>query len=317
MTSQIDVTTIEEMYPVARVNNDSQPFRTNFQAIKANLNKAADEITAIHTWQSTVINDTVPTTATVWSASKTSSAISGLLADSTTSTSYTWSSTKILSQINQLISDSTTSAGSTWSSTKINSTVTGLINDSVIVSNKTWSSDKIANSMSDLIADSVIAVNKTWSSDKIVSSLSLLIDDAATSTTKTWSSDKIANEASSYLTKTNYYTKNNTVRPVELTVSGNVILDGSASNTFHLTVAGDTYISNIAPAVNGSSIFLVLIQDASGSRTVTFGPTFRWSLGVAPEFSTEANGIDIVSMHYCQAASCWLCVMQPDFLTPI
>jgi len=47
MASNIDTTGIDELYPIAGVDNDSQGFRDNFANIKTNLDSASTEITAL------------------------------------------------------------------------------------------------------------------------------------------------------------------------------------------------------------------------------------------------------------------------------
>lgn len=47
MASNIDTTGLDELYPVAGVDNDSQGFRDNFANIKTNLDAASTEITAL------------------------------------------------------------------------------------------------------------------------------------------------------------------------------------------------------------------------------------------------------------------------------
>ena len=47
MASNINYTNIDENYPVAGQDNDSQGFRDNFQNIKTALNTAATEITSL------------------------------------------------------------------------------------------------------------------------------------------------------------------------------------------------------------------------------------------------------------------------------
>jgi hypothetical protein len=47
MTSQITPSAIDESYPVAGQDNDTQGFRDNFNAIKINLTTAANEITQL------------------------------------------------------------------------------------------------------------------------------------------------------------------------------------------------------------------------------------------------------------------------------
>ena len=49
MTSAISYSSIDETYPVAGQDNNSQGFRDNFNYIKAGLTTAASEITALQT----------------------------------------------------------------------------------------------------------------------------------------------------------------------------------------------------------------------------------------------------------------------------
>jgi len=49
MTSEINTSGIDVAFPVAGVSNDTKGFRDNFLSIKANLDKAATEITALQT----------------------------------------------------------------------------------------------------------------------------------------------------------------------------------------------------------------------------------------------------------------------------
>lgn len=47
MASNINITGLDDLYPVAGIDNDSQGFRDNFANIKTNLGHAATEITAL------------------------------------------------------------------------------------------------------------------------------------------------------------------------------------------------------------------------------------------------------------------------------
>jgi len=49
MASAIDVTNIDENYPIAGIDNDSQGFRDNFTVIKTNLTTAEQEISTLQT----------------------------------------------------------------------------------------------------------------------------------------------------------------------------------------------------------------------------------------------------------------------------
>lgn len=68
MTSEIDTTGLDQNYPVAGVDNDSQGFRDNFTNIKDNLDAAASEITdlqnnVVRTDQANDLNGTIVSNA--------------------------------------------------------------------------------------------------------------------------------------------------------------------------------------------------------------------------------------------------------------
>jgi hypothetical protein len=56
-----------------------------------------------------------------------------------------------------------------------------------------------------------------------------------------------------------------------------------------------TVSNNLKP---GSTGVLVLIQDGTGTRTVTWPAAFKWAGGAAPTLSTAASSVDIVSFYY-------------------
>ena len=48
-----------------------------------------------------------------------------------------------------------------------------------------------------------------------------------------------------------------------------------------------------------SNLLLKIVQDATGSRTVTAWDTdIKWAGGTAPTLTTTANGIDIISCYF-------------------
>lgn len=65
-----------------------------------------------------------------------------------------------------------------------------------------------------------------------------------------------------------------------------------------VTLAGTSMaITFTAPAGPGNFL-LVLTQDGTGSRTVTWPATAKWPGGTAPVLSTPANSVDIISFFY-------------------
>jgi len=65
--------------------------------------------------------------------------------------------------------------------------------------------------------------------------------------------------------------------------------------TLPLTGACNLTISGLSA---GGTYNLIVKQDATGSRIVTYATTVKWSAGAAPTLSTAANATDIVSFIY-------------------
>lgn len=64
-----------------------------------------------------------------------------------------------------------------------------------------------------------------------------------------------------------------------------------------ITLGGSITLSFTAPAGTGNFLLRV-VQDATGSRIVTWPGTVLWAGGVAPTLSTAANAVDIVTFYY-------------------
>jgi hypothetical protein len=76
--------------------------------------------------------------------------------------------------------------------------------------------------------------------------------------------------------------------------TGNITLDFSTYQNFVLTLTGNVTLDNPTTETLGQTGFLVLIQDATGSRTVSLGSQYLTAGGSGLTLSTAANAIDIV-----------------------
>jgi hypothetical protein len=73
-------------------------------------------------------------------------------------------------------------------------------------------------------------------------------------------------------------------------------IDWADGQNQKLTLTAAATLTFANPAA-GMTAKLKLIQDGTGSRTVTW-PTIKWVGGAAPTLSTAAGAIDIVSLYY-------------------
>lgn len=74
-------------------------------------------------------------------------------------------------------------------------------------------------------------------------------------------------------------------------------IDWNAGQKQVLVLGANTTLSFVNPPGPGSFI-LRLVQDATGSRTVTWPASVKWPGGTAPTLTTAANGEDLISLYF-------------------
>jgi len=80
-----------------------------------------------------------------------------------------------------------------------------------------------------------------------------------------------------------------------LTDAATINSDFAVNNNFTVTIAGNRSIANPSNVVAGQSGSIFIVQDATGSRTLSWGSNFDWANGgTAPTLSTAANAVDRV-----------------------
>lgn len=74
-------------------------------------------------------------------------------------------------------------------------------------------------------------------------------------------------------------------------------VDWTAGNKQRSTLTGNCEIAFTAPP-GACNLILKLIQDGTGSRTVTWPASVKWPGGTPPTLTTDADAIDIVAFYY-------------------
>lgn len=77
-----------------------------------------------------------------------------------------------------------------------------------------------------------------------------------------------------------------------LTSATTITPDFSLSNNFTLTLAHNATLANPTGLVAGQQGSIVITQDATGSRTMGFGTSWKFVGGTAPTLSTAAGAVD-------------------------
>ena len=66
------------------------------------------------------------------------------------------------------------------------------------------------------------------------------------------------------------------------------------TNNFVVTLGGNRTMANATNIIAGQSGFVVVRQDGTGSRTLTFGTGWRFPGNTAPTLTTTASAVDLI-----------------------
>lgn len=79
-----------------------------------------------------------------------------------------------------------------------------------------------------------------------------------------------------------------------LTDGATITPDMDDSNNFTVTLGGNRTLANPTNLVAGQSGSIFIVQDGTGSRTLSWGSYWDFANGVAPTLSTAASAVDRV-----------------------
>lgn len=92
------------------------------------------------------------------------------------------------------------------------------------------------------------------------------------------------------------WTKSQAVTPVALTDGSSVAVDASLSNSFTLTVTGNSHtLANPTNVKTGQAFQFSILQDGSGHTGFATDTNYKYAGGTAPTWSTAASKKDIIS----------------------
>jgi uncharacterized membrane protein len=103
------------------------------------------------------------------------------------------------------------------------------------------------------------------------------------------------------------------VTPAESNITGSVTLNFSTSQNFLVKATGNVTLANPSTETIGQSGIIVLIQDATGSRTLSLGTDYETAGGAGLTISTAANAVDIIPYFVKSATSIQLGAPQLAF----
>jgi len=91
-----------------------------------------------------------------------------------------------------------------------------------------------------------------------------------------------------------------------LTDGATITPDFSSNNNFTVTLGGNRTLANATSATPGQSGVIFIVQDGTGSRTLSFGLAYKFPANSAPTLSTTANAVDAIA-YTVRSANSYVC----------
>ena len=89
---------------------------------------------------------------------------------------------------------------------------------------------------------------------------------------------------------------------VTLVDGATVTPDFSLGNNFVITISGNRTLANPTNAASGQTGTIIIKQDSTGSRTMSYGNAFKFAGGTAPTLSTASGKTDVLA-YFCESSS--------------
>lgn len=99
------------------------------------------------------------------------------------------------------------------------------------------------------------------------------------------------------LNVTEAFTKGQSGAVTALTDGSTITPNFANSNNFSVTLGGNRTLANPSNIVAGQSGIIVITQDSTGSRTLSYGSYWKFASGTAPTLTTTANAVDVLAYY--------------------
>lgn len=115
------------------------------------------------------------------------------------------------------------------------------------------------------------------------------------------------------LLRTTFNKKENISKQENITDSTSALsIDLLSASSFKIILTANCTFTFTNPSTGGVTT-LILKQDTTGSRLVTFPINVKWQGGIAPLLSTNPGKIDLITLYYDDVEDIFLCGYITDY----
>ena len=97
-----------------------------------------------------------------------------------------------------------------------------------------------------------------------------------------------------------------------LTDGATITPDFGANQNFTVTLAGNRTLANPSNMVVGQTGSIFIVQDGTGSRTLSYGTSYDFAGGTAPTLTTTASAVDRID-YVVRTATSIHCVFTANY----
>jgi hypothetical protein len=128
-----------------------------------------------------------------------------------------------------------------------------------------------------------------------IDTIALTASSSATLTNKAGSNSQWTNDEAFIKTSVaNTYTKQQVFGLATLTDAASITWNLETQQTAQVTLTDNRALANPTNKVAGATYVLIVKQDATGGRTLSYGSEYKFPGGTAPTLSTGANDVDVL-----------------------
>ena len=102
------------------------------------------------------------------------------------------------------------------------------------------------------------------------------------------------------------------VEVATLTDAATITPDFGANQNFTVTLAGNRTLANPTNKVVGQTGSIFIVQDSTGSRTLSYGTDYEFAGGTAPTLTTTASAVDRID-YIIRSSTSIQCVFTANY----